>query len=244
MGGEPSKILPSLYHGGANVLRDREWFARNGISHALSICNQAPPVEFGLQVHHIDLADLPGSQLDVHFEQIIAFIHGARCSAAPRGVVYVHCAAGVSRSSTAVCAYLIGVHGLSFREAIDFVRTRREVAFPNPGFKQQLQRFERDPRTAELRDKVRASFPHDVALVESDRAEITAALEGLRARLAAGERPFDPRDRIFQAMQERADAEGEEKGGKETGSDDNDGWGLTWVEEDRTHHSRTDELPR
>jgi hypothetical protein len=87
-------------------------------------------------------------------------------------------------------------------------------------------------------------------------AEIRAALDGLRARLAAGDRPFDPRDRILeamQAMQDRADmedgdekgeGEGEEgKGGKKRG-DDNDGWGLTWVEEERTHHSRTDELPR
>ncbi len=56
MGGEPSKILPSLYHGGANVLRDKEWFERNGVSHALSICNQKPPASFGLTlVRHIDV---------------------------------------------------------------------------------------------------------------------------------------------------------------------------------------------
>lgn len=230
--------------------RDREWFARNGVSHSLSICNQRPPADFGLQlVRHIDVADLPGTRLDEHFEDMIHFIHQARTAA---GVVYVHCAAGVSRSSTAVCAYLIGVHGLSFREAIDFVRTRREVAFPNPGFTEQLQRFERDPRTAELRAKVRASFPHDLALVESDLAEIRAALTQLQARLAAGDRPFDPRDRVLQAMQQmqdRANAEGDEdekggNGGREERSVDNNGWGLTWVEEDRTHHSRTDELPR
>lgn len=263
-----------------------------------------------------------------HFEDIIMFIHTARSTsdgcprpsrgkhasapqlipsdptlppntASPGTVVYVHCAAGVSRSSTAVICYLIGVHGIrcaaspqrpssisnpsegipittttdqppppptinptnpqnrnSFREAIDFVRTRREVAFPNPDFTQQLQRFERDPATQELRSRVRAAFPHDVAMVERDLAEIREALAGLRARLAAGHRPFDPRDRILEAMQaaqeradlEEGDDEGEGEGGGESGKkgrgDDNGGWGLTWVEEERTHHSRTDELPR
>lgn len=58
MGGEPSKILaePALYHGGANVLRDREWFERNGVTHALSVCSQRPPVAFGLtQTRQIDV---------------------------------------------------------------------------------------------------------------------------------------------------------------------------------------------
>lgn len=53
-------------------------------STALSICNQRPPVEFGLhQVRHIDLADLPGTNLDVHFEDIIFFIHTARSAYLP-----------------------------------------------------------------------------------------------------------------------------------------------------------------
>ena len=60
----------------------------------------------------------------------------------------------------------------------------------------------------------------------------------------------------MQAAQDRADLEGggdEEEGeegedkkaaGGGGAADDNGGWGLTWVEEERTHHTRTDELPR
>lgn len=160
------------------------------------------------------------------------------------------------------CMYVHPHTPNSFREAIDFVRTRREVAFPNPGFTQQLQTFERDPGTAALRARIRAAFPHDVAMVERDLVEIQEALAGLRARLAAGERPFDPRDRILEVMQAAqdrvdlggdgdADEEEEEEGagggnkaGGSAAADDNGGWGLTWVEEERTHHTRTDELPR
>ncbi len=152
------------------------------------------------------------------------------------------------------------------------MRTRREVAFPNPGFTEQLQRFQHSPATVELRARVRAAFPHDVALVEADMAEIRAAMEEQRARVAAGERPFDPRERILQAMQEMqeqvdadgngddeeeedeadedeededGDGDGKEGDGKaKKRGDDNGGWGLTWVEEECAHHSRTDELPR
>ena len=56
----------------------------------------------------------------------------------------MHCAAGVSRSGTIVIAYIMWKKQMLFKDAIEFVRARRDVVCPNPGFLCQLYLFERD----------------------------------------------------------------------------------------------------
>lgn len=90
MGGEPSKILaePPLFHGGANVLRDPEWFRRTRVTHTLSVCSQKPPVAFELQqVRQIDVVGGwvlvsgrsmgSGRYLDGFPTIVIIYIHGS-----------------------------------------------------------------------------------------------------------------------------------------------------------------------
>jgi protein-tyrosine phosphatase len=48
------------------------------------------------------------------------------------GAVLVHCAMGISRSSTMVMAYLIEYEGMSLAEAFGTVREGRTQAFPHP----------------------------------------------------------------------------------------------------------------
>ena len=70
-----------------------------------------------------------------HFEQACQFIDDARQS---NGRVLVHCACGVSRSSTLCCAYLIKHHSMSIEEAIIHLRSRRHIIQPNSAFLRQL----------------------------------------------------------------------------------------------------------
>lgn len=57
--------------------------------------------------------------------------------------VLVHCFAGVSRSATAVIAYLMKTNGWTFDKSLSFCRTRRKVTNPNPGFMRQLLMYEK-----------------------------------------------------------------------------------------------------
>ncbi|KAK6530340.1 hypothetical protein TWF694_003696 [Orbilia ellipsospora] len=57
------------------------------------------------------------------------------------GNVLVHCEQGISRSSTAVIAYLMRFHKLTFPDALAFVKTKRQIK-PNENFKEQLQVWE------------------------------------------------------------------------------------------------------
>ncbi len=107
----------------------------------------------------VPVRDLPHENLLRHLEDTTRVIS----EAVQKGeVVYVHCAAGaagsarslflllfyevvfpgVSRSATVVCAWLMRSRGLSHEQAIAFLRERRAVVRPNPGFVAQLRTFE------------------------------------------------------------------------------------------------------
>ncbi|EPS36658.1 hypothetical protein H072_9788 [Dactylellina haptotyla CBS 200.50] len=59
----------------------------------------------------------------------------------PTGNVLVHCAQGISRSATAVVAYLMRTYKWTFVEALAFVKERRRV-YPNKNFQEQLRVWE------------------------------------------------------------------------------------------------------
>eukprot|EP00879_Flechtneria_rotunda_P008761 GHRR01009176.1.p1 GENE.GHRR01009176.1~~GHRR01009176.1.p1 ORF type:complete len:325 (+),score=116.85 GHRR01009176.1:219-1193(+) len=62
--------------------------------------------------------------------------------AAAGGKVLVHCRAGISRSASVVIGYCMWKDKLTAKAATLSVRQVREVVWPNPGFKRQLEQFE------------------------------------------------------------------------------------------------------
>jgi hypothetical protein len=125
----------------------------------------------------VPVRDLPHENLLRHLDDTTRVIS----EAVQRGeVVYVHCAAGafkasallffsltcllqgVSRSATVVCAWLMRTRGLSHEAAIAFLRERRAVVRPNPGFVAQLRSFElslESNRTEAQRSKSDGALP-------------------------------------------------------------------------------------
>jgi hypothetical protein len=72
------------------------------------------------------------------FAETSSFINEGRM----RGGCLVHCYAGVSRSATAIIAFLIDTLGLDATAAFEVVKRARPQANPNAGFLQQLKRYE------------------------------------------------------------------------------------------------------
>lgn len=58
------------------------------------------------------------------------------------GVVLVHCNAGVSRAAAVVIGFLMNSERLSFARAFSLVKNARPVACPNPGFMEQLHKYQ------------------------------------------------------------------------------------------------------
>lgn len=56
--------------------------------------------------------------------------------------VVVNCYAGVSRSATIVCAYLMYKYRISLEKSLEFLKIKREIVNPNQGFMIQLKVLE------------------------------------------------------------------------------------------------------
>ena len=83
----------------------------------------------------IDIDDDYESNIICYFKECLLFMDGY-------DKVFVHCAAGMSRSATIVVAYLMWKRKLSLNEAIKFVKKKRPVISPNLNFMRQLEIFE------------------------------------------------------------------------------------------------------
>lgn len=56
--------------------------------------------------------------------------------------VLVNCIVGKSRSPSVVIAYLMWKYGLSLKEALKYVKERRGIVDPNPGFIKKLEQWQ------------------------------------------------------------------------------------------------------
>ena len=60
-----------------------------------------------------------------------------------KGVVFVHCLKGISRSASVVIAFLILYKGLEFKRAFEYVRSKRFCVCPNDSFLETLKNLKK-----------------------------------------------------------------------------------------------------
>ena len=126
-----NKILTTLYLGDHTAAESMSMLQRVGITHIVNLteniqCKYPSQIEY-LQ---IKVPDEERTNLMQWFPQIFAFIDEGR----KHGKVLVHCWAGVSRSATAVMAYLMEKEDWTAAEAFKYVKARRFI-MPNDGFR-------------------------------------------------------------------------------------------------------------
>ncbi|EGC38446.1 hypothetical protein DICPUDRAFT_96910 [Dictyostelium purpureum] len=136
-----SEIIENfLYLGGQSNAEIRKQIKNLKITH---IVNMASELEDSYphiyKYYRADLDDTPRADIHQHFVPIINFINLAKQDG---GRVLVHCAMGISRSASAVIAYLIKENQMSYQNAFVYVKSKRSFINPNFGFVSQLKDFE------------------------------------------------------------------------------------------------------
>lgn len=134
-----NEILPGLYVGNLKDSRDARLLDMHGITHILSIYDEAKKLFRDKKYLIISAADNPRQDIVQFVPQCNDFIHAARIRG---GHVLVHCFAGVSRSVTVAAAYILSVTNLNHQEALQAVRSARVMANPNEGFLRQMAEFQ------------------------------------------------------------------------------------------------------
>eukprot|EP01064_Diplonema_japonicum_P037235 TRINITY_DN866_c1_g1_i3.p1 TRINITY_DN866_c1_g1~~TRINITY_DN866_c1_g1_i3.p1 ORF type:complete len:270 (+),score=33.83 TRINITY_DN866_c1_g1_i3:96-812(+) len=135
-----SRVLPWLYLGGVKDAEDQMMIRKKGITHVVDLTTESNAVRWqGVTYLSINVEDHSDQLISPHFAKITAFIENARTN---NSSTLVHCRMGVSRSATAVIAYLIQTLSIPFVLARDIVRQHRPSINPNMGFVAALTQFE------------------------------------------------------------------------------------------------------
>lgn len=135
-------IEPNLYLGGLAAAKDLDTLQKYKISHILTIdtcplTRQITGLSY-ITSKFIQLSDQPKEDLLSYFDETNAFITDCINS---NGTVFVHCYFGVSRSATVVIAYIMKKYSMSYHEAFEKVKLKRNIVFPNQGFVTQLKLY-------------------------------------------------------------------------------------------------------
>lgn len=128
-------IIDNIFIGNLYDARNYELLKKNNITHILVVGEELDgnfPNLF--QYLRIPIPDYPNIDITRYFHVVKSFLDESKKS----GFVLVHCAMGISRSVSMVISYLINTYRLSYIEALSLVRSKRNIANPNEGFKKQL----------------------------------------------------------------------------------------------------------
>ncbi|XP_075424154.1 dual specificity protein phosphatase 18 [Ascaphus truei] len=135
-----TEITSGLYLSNAAAARNRILLTTHRITCVINVSlEKASSVSSDLEYLHIPVADTPDTFLLEYFDAIADKIHNVE---AMGGRTLLHCAAGISRSSTLCLAYLMKYNGLSLLDAHTWLKTCRPIIRPNSGFWEQLINYE------------------------------------------------------------------------------------------------------
>ena len=131
------KITETIYLGNMMAAFNKNKLKNLGIKKILTVMgafgNHYDSREF---IHKtIEVDDDFRTNIIQYFKECFSFIEG-------NDKVFVHCAAGMSRSPTIVIAYIMWKKQIYLNDAIKFVREKRPLISPNANFMNQLKIFE------------------------------------------------------------------------------------------------------
>lgn len=157
-GNPADEIIPGLWLGNRQAALDGEFHQQKRIGAVFNCTKDIPfevtvkrryrvPVDDNLEMEEIRNLELWS------FEIVYKIAAEMRRAKDEGGAVLVHCAAGMQRSAASVAMYLIASTGMSTDQAIQFIKSKRQIAFfPSANFENSMRGFEtafnRDVRPA------------------------------------------------------------------------------------------------
>ena len=140
------QITDSIWVGSLMALSGPKTMQKYNITHVLSVLdiNAAgygverfeKPIKDNFKHLYLEIQDTEEEDIMQFFPQTNDFIDDAIANG---GSVLVHCIAGISRSATCACPHIMRQNKWTVQQTVDFVRTKRPIANPNPSFLEQLE---------------------------------------------------------------------------------------------------------
>lgn len=131
-----SLITPHLYLGDANDSRDFNFLMSKNITLIVNCAKEINNFYSGrFKYLNLDLDDVPSQNivdaLKISSDTILQNMKKG-------GITFVHCAAGISRSSSVVIYTIMRLHDWDYEKTFKYVKSMHDRTNPNPGFVEQL----------------------------------------------------------------------------------------------------------
>ncbi|CAD8136090.1 unnamed protein product [Paramecium octaurelia] len=133
----------ALWLGNLKAAQNIKQLKENKIQTVITVANNIiVSFENSLNISHkiYKVEDTIKAQIIEYFDEISKEIQTGLNS----GSVLVHCAAGISRSSACIIAYLMKTYRWPYERTFYFVKEKRLAVNPNPGFKKQLIQYSKN----------------------------------------------------------------------------------------------------
>ncbi|XP_038559643.1 protein phosphatase Slingshot homolog 1 isoform X2 [Micropterus salmoides] len=133
-------IFDHVYLGSEWNASNLEELQESGVGYILNVTREIDNFFPGtFSYHNIRVYDEDATDLLAHWNDTYNFIVKAKKN---HSKCLVHCKMGVSRSASTVIAYAMKEFGWSLEKAYNFVKQKRSITRPNPGFMRQLAEYE------------------------------------------------------------------------------------------------------
>lgn len=130
-----SNINDKIYQGDMIASMNFSLLKSLEITHILVAANLKEYFPDKFKYLKLDIIDKEDEYIFFHFDTAYKFISECLESG---GKIYIHCAAGSSRSSAITICYLIKSLNIDDIAALKIVQEKRPIANPNKGFREQL----------------------------------------------------------------------------------------------------------
>jgi len=142
------EIVPGLWLGSRYAALNEQYLAEKKIGAVFNctkdiIFVRKIPRQFRIPVDdNLEEAEIRNLEL-WSYEIVYKITHELRQAREKKTAVLVHCAAGMQRSAASVAMYLIANQGMTTDEAIQYIQSKRPIAFrPNANFEKAIRGFE------------------------------------------------------------------------------------------------------
>eukprot|EP01041_Mallomonas_annulata_P012244 gene12244-25725_t len=130
-----TQVTDFLFVGGEKVASSLSLLQQNDITYIVNCCNMVVPDYFkkNENMKYLTLNLVDGRQEDISWflPEVINFIESGRLAGKK---ILIHCEKGISRSCSLIIAYIMWASGDSWKDAFDFVKSKRLICAPNTGF--------------------------------------------------------------------------------------------------------------
>jgi protein-tyrosine phosphatase len=136
---KPVLILDKLYVGSYQAAQNKQLLQSLKITHILSCLKLESPLysENDFIQKIIPINDMETEPFYKYFDTCCEFIQ----EGIQKGAVLVHCLNGVSRSATAILAYMVKIQKMTLEDALKIVQSAKPNVLPNAGFLRQLKQL-------------------------------------------------------------------------------------------------------